>query len=146
MNKYKETIFALATPLGKSAIAVIRISGFNSFDIIKKLSTNMPTIPNKATLNTIILGKNNRIDQTITTYFKAPKSYTGEDMVEISIHGGIAVINKILSTLNNIKNARIADPGEFTRRAFENNKLDLTQVEAIADLVNSLYNNNLAHQ
>ncbi len=137
MNKNNDTIFALATPLGKSAIAVVRISGVNSFGVIKKLSTNMPLIPNKATLNNIFLEKNMSIDQTITTYFKSPKSYTGEDMVEISIHGGIAVIKKMLSTLGNMDNTRIAEPGEFTRRAFENNKLDLTQVEAIADIVNS---------
>ena len=137
MNKHKENIFALSTPAGKSAIAVVRISGTDSFNIVNKMSTNMPRIPNNAKLNTIKLSNNNKIDQTITTYFKAPKSYTGEDMVEISIHGGGAVIKKVLNALGNNNNTRIAEPGEFTRRAFENNKLDLTQVEAIADLVNS---------
>ena len=77
MNKHKENIFALATPSGKSAIAVIRISGTDSFNIVNKMSKNMPTTPNKATFNKIELNKNNKIDQTITTYFKSPKRYTG---------------------------------------------------------------------
>ena len=74
---------------------------------------------------------------SITTYFKSPKSYTGEDMVEISVHGGSAVINEIISLIGKNKKTRQALPGEFTRRAFENNKLDLTQVEAVSDLVNA---------
>ena len=97
----------------------------------------MPKIPNMATLNEIKTEKGLTIDQTITTFFKSPKSFTGEDMVEVSIHGSSAVIKKITRTFLKEKNVRIANPGEFTRRAFENNKLDLTQVEAIADIVNA---------
>ena len=96
----------------------------------------MPLKPNVATLNEIKIQKD-LVDQTITTFFKAPKSFTGEDMVEISFHGGNAVINSFLDSFKKFKNARLAEPGEFTRRSFENNKLDLTQVEAISDLVNS---------
>ena len=136
MNYFKETIFALSTSPGKAALGLIRISGSSSYDFIKKISTNMPKEPNIATFNEIITEEAKIIDQTITTFFKAPKSFTGEDMVEISIHGSNAVIKKILSILSKIK-ARLANPGEFTRRAFENNKLDLTQVEAIADIVNA---------
>ena len=137
MNRSKDTIFALATPTGKSALAVIRVSGTRAHSVVNIISSNMPKEHNVATLNNIITKQNEYIDQTITTIFTAPKSYTGEDMVELSIHGSNAVINKIIKTLNSFGGLRLADPGEFTRRAFENNKLDLTQVEAISDLINS---------
>ena len=137
MNNFKETIFALSTPQGKAAVGLIRISGPLSYDFIKKISTNMPTEPNIATFNEIITGDGQILDQTITTFYKAPKSFTGEDVVEISIHGSNAVIKKTLNILSKTKGVRLATPGEFTRRAFENNKLDLTQVEAIADIVNA---------
>ena len=137
MNHFKETIFALSTSPGKAAVGLIRISGSSSYDFIKKISSNMPTLPNIATFNEIRTEDGKIIDQTITTFFKAPKSFTGEDMVEISIHGSNAVIKKIFYMLSKIKGTRLANPGEFTRRAFENNKLDLTQVEAIADIVNA---------
>ena len=90
----------------------------------------------KATLNKLVGLKKEIIDETITTYFKGPNSYTGEDLIELSVHGGSAIIKKTLETLSSI-GLRAASPGEFTRRAFENNKLDLAQVEAIADLVNA---------
>ena len=137
MIKKKETIFALSTSAGKAAIAVIMVSGELSYSLVELLSSNMPTKANIATFNNLITRNNEVIDQTITTYFKKPKSFTGEDMVEISIHGSTAVIKKILMAFSDVKGARLSKPGEFTRRAFENNKLDLTQVEAIADLVNS---------
>ena len=137
MNKRKDTIFAVGTPTGKSAIAVIRISGQHSFDVINQISSKIPQKANLSTLNKIVTENNEHIDQTITTIFKSPKSYTGENMVELSVHGSSAVINKIVKMLNSFEGLRYAEPGEFTRRAFENNKLDLTQVEAISDLVNS---------
>jgi tRNA modification GTPase len=137
MVKKQDTIYALSTPPGKSAIAVVRISGSKAFDHIKKISSSMPTKPNTSTLNKLITHTGDVIDQTITTYYKAPKSFTGEDMVEISMHGGNAVINKFIEVFKKNKSTRLAEPGEFTRRSFENNKLDLTQVEAIADLVNA---------
>ena len=137
MNHFKETIYALSTPHGKAAVGLIRISGSLSYDFIKKISTNMPKKPNIATFNEIKTKDDQTIDQTITTFYKAPKSFTGEDMVEISVHGSNAVIKKILNILSKNKKGRLAKPGEFTRRAFENNKLDLTQVEAIADIVNA---------
>jgi len=132
----KDTIFALSTPKGKSAIAVFRISGIKSHKIIKKISSNKKKTINKAFLNYIFDNNNLPIDQTLTTYFKAPKSFTGEDMVEVSCHGSHAVIKKISKEL--IKSGlRIAEPGEFTRRALENDKLDLTKVEALGDLINA---------
>ena len=135
--KENKTIFALSTVTGKSALAVIRISGPESHSIVKRVSKNMPNTPNLATFNEIISNGGNVVDQSITTFFKSPKSFTGEDMVELTVHGSRAVIKKIYSIFLKEKRARIANPGEFTRRAFENNKLDLTQVEAIADIVNS---------
>ena len=137
MNNLDNTIFALSTPGGKSAIALIRISGKKSYSLVKSISKNMPKKPNIATFNEIVSKNNSTIDQTITTYFRSPKSFTGEDMVEISAHGGNAVVKKIFEILLNECGMRLASPGEFTRRAFENNKLDLTQVEAIADIVNA---------
>ncbi len=133
----KETIYALSSAQGKSAIAIIRLSGPLSFNTVKAISSNMPKKQNSQCLNNILDDDNSIIDQTLTTFFKAPKSYTGEDMVEITAHGGGAVIKKILNRLSNFKQVRIASPGEFTRRAYENGKLDLTQVEAIADIVNA---------
>jgi tRNA modification GTPase len=137
MNRNAETIYALSTARGKSALALIRISGFHAHRLIKKISSNMPKKPNIATLNEIRSETGLTIDQTITTFYKSPKSFTGEDMVEIASHGGNAVIKRIFEIFSKNKEMRLATPGEFTRRAFENNKLDLTQVEAIADLVDA---------
>jgi len=137
MNKKAETIFALSTARGKSAVALIRISGKDAYRLIKKISTNMPKNSNTASLNEIRSENGLIIDQTITTFYKSPKSFTGEDLVEIATHGSNAVIKKIFEVFSKNKEMRLATPGEFTRRAFENNKLDLTQVEALADLVDS---------
>ncbi len=135
MKPFKDTIFALSTQKGKSGIAVFRISGKNSHKIIKSISSKKNFKANFASLNNILDGKN-IIDQTLTTLFKSPKSYTGEDMVEISCHGSISVINKINKTLLK-KQIRIAEPGEFTKRALMNNKLSVLEAETINDLVNA---------
>jgi len=137
MFKNKDTIFALSTPTGKSAIAVFRISGKETKNILKSFTKKKIIEPNKATVTFIYDDKKNIVDKVLTIFFKGPKSYTGEDMAEISAHGSPSVIKKITELLNKKKNARIAEPGEFTKRSFEAGKLDLTQVEAVADLVNS---------
>ena len=132
----KDTIFALSTPGGKSAIAVFRVSGSLSHKLVRSISSNKKHQTNKAELNYILDEKKTPIDQTLTTYFSSPKSFTGENMVEISCHGGLATINKASKEL--LKTGmRMAEPGEFTRRALENNKLDLIKVEALADLINA---------
>ena len=136
MTKPK-TIFALSTPAGKSAIAVVRVSGKDAFSAINKISTSMPKKEKQSKINKIIDENGKTIDQTITTFFKKPKSYTGENMVEISLHGGASTTNKLIELLLKNKNLRMAERGEFTRRAFDNNKLDLIQVEAVSDLINS---------
>ena len=135
----KDTIYALSSGNGKSAVAVFRISGLNSLKIIKNLTKIKKINPRRPLLSKIYKNslKKTPIDNCVITFMKAPKSYTGEDCVEISSHGGNAVISSILESLGKSKLCRIGEPGEFTRRAFENNKLDLTQVEAISDLVNA---------
>ncbi|MDC3017325.1 tRNA uridine-5-carboxymethylaminomethyl(34) synthesis GTPase MnmE, partial [Pelagibacteraceae bacterium] len=135
MKPFKETIFALATQRGKSGIAVFRISGNSSHKLIKSISSKKKFKTNFATLNNLLDGKS-IIDQTLTTFFKSPKSYTGENMVEISCHGSISVINKITKTLLK-KQIRLAEPGEFTKRALMNDKLSVLEAETINDLVNA---------
>ncbi len=135
MSKYKDTIYALSTPTGKSAIAVIRISGDKSLDTLKKISLIKRIVPNKTKL-TLLKFQKQTIDQVLVVYFKKPSSFTGEEMVEINCHGSTAVITKISKTLE-ILGIRLADPGEFTRRSLMNDKLDLLQTEGLADLINS---------
>ena len=135
MKSSSDTIFALATKSGKSGIAVFRISGKNSHRIIKKISSQKKFDPNLVVLNNILDGKK-IVDQTLTTFFKSPKSYTGEDMVEISCHGSISVINKLTDIMLK-KKIRLAEPGEFTKRALMNEKLTLLEAESINDLVNA---------
>lgn len=137
-----ETICALSTPAGVGGIAVIRISGENSLEICNKLLFNRKGEavaesfkPNTAHFCCFGSGKD-FVDEVVATCFMAPHSYTGEDVVEISCHGSVYVQKKILETV--IANgARLADPGEFTMRAFLAGKLDLSQAEAVADLIDS---------
>ncbi len=135
MSKNKDTIYALSTPFGKSAIAVIRVSGKETIKIFKTITKVKKIIPNKTNL---LFLKNNKtlIDQALVVYFKSPNSFTGEDVLEISCHGGYAVIDKIYKTLEDL-NARLAEPGEFTRRALLNNKIDLVKTESISDVINA---------
>ena len=135
MSKYNDTIYALSTSTGKSAIDVIRISGNNSLKILKKIILINKIIPNKTNL-VILKYKKEVIDRVILTYFKAPKSFTGQDVFEINCHGSPAVVKKISNILSFL-GARLAEPGEFTKRALMNNKLNLVQTESLSDLINS---------
>ena len=135
MLKYNDTIYALSTSTGKSAIDVIRISGNNSLRILKKIILINKIIPNKTNL-VILKYKKEVIDRVILTYFKAPKSFTGQDVFEINCHGSPAVVKKISNILSFL-GARLAEPGEFTKRALMNNKLNLVQTESLSDLINS---------
>lgn len=134
-----KTIVAISTPIGKGGIGIIRMSGENSFAILKKIF--IPKNKDKFKGNQIKYGKivdeNGKIiDEVLVSYFVHPKSYTKEDMCEINSHGGYAVEKRILEEC--IKNgARLAEPGEFTKRAFLNGRIDLTQAEAVIDLINS---------
>jgi len=133
----KDTMVALATSDGYGAIAVIRISGPEAFSTLSNIFRPLKkvNIKNKITLG-YILEKEESIDQVLVTYFKAPKSYTGEDLVEVSCHGSPYIYRRILHLF--IKTGiRMAYPGEFTMRAFLNGKLDLSQAEAVSDLIAS---------
>jgi len=139
-NIKEDTIVALATPPGVGAISVIRLSGPLSFTAIDDIFAGGIRIE-QAKSHTIHYGKvvadNETIDDVLVFVFKAPNSYTGEDSVEISTHGSPLIVQKIISLLLTGKNVRAAEPGEFTKRAFLNNRIDLTQAEAVADLINS---------
>ncbi len=137
-----DTIVALATPYGMGAIAVIRLSGYNVFPIIEAIfkPKNKKKKIFEMKSHTSHLGylkdEDKIVDEVLLNLFKAPHSYTGEDIIEISCHGSTYIQNAIVEVL--IKNgARAAEPGEFTQRAFMNGKMDLSQTEAVADLIHS---------
>ncbi len=134
-----DTIAAIATPPGEAGIAVIRVSGKSAFSIADKIFTGKK-IPSRSPTHTILYGnitkpKNKEIiDTVLLSIYRAPKSYTGEDMIEISCHGGTLVADRILKLLL-ANDARLAAPGEFTKRAVLSGKMDITQAEAVLDLV-----------
>jgi tRNA modification GTPase len=139
-NNIEDTIVALATPPGVGAISVIRLSGPLSFAAVGDIFSGGIKIEN-AKSHTIHYGKivaaGDTIDDVLVSVFKAPNSYTGEDSIEISAHGSPLIVQKIVSALLKQNMIRAAEPGEFTKRAFLNNKIDLSQAEAVADLINS---------
>ena len=130
-----DTIAALATPPGTGGVAIIRISGHDALAIGTRLSGKTPA-PRRATLAALHDADGSLIDQGLLLYFPAPHSYTGEDTLEIHGHGGIAVSQTVLAAVLNA-GARLAEPGEYSRRAYQNGKIDLAQAEAIADLINA---------
>ena len=132
------TIFALSSGSGISGVAVIRISGLRTKEILKKIATGPFPEPRVASLKKIIeIQTKNLIDEGILIWFPGPKSYTGEDMAEIHIHGSRAVIQSILDNISKIEGCRLAEPGEFTKRAFQNEKINLLKAESIGDLIAS---------
>ncbi|MFY7898962.1 MAG: tRNA uridine-5-carboxymethylaminomethyl(34) synthesis GTPase MnmE [Chitinophagaceae bacterium] len=138
LSGWDDTIVALATPQGIGAIGVIRVSGSKAITIVNDLfSSKDLTKQASHTLHVGLLKNDTEIlDEVVIALFKNPKSYTGEDVIEISCHGSPFIQEKIITTLVS-KGCRIAKPGEFTQRAFLNGKLDLTQAEAVADLIAS---------
>ncbi len=134
-----DTITAVATPIGTGGVGVIRISGEKAFEIIEKIFTNPKFEPRKFNHGWII-DNDVKIDECLVLPFFAPNSYTGENVVEIQCHGGVNVVKNILNLV--LKNgARIAEKGEFTKRAFLNKRLDLSQAEAVADIIHSKTSN-----
>lgn len=135
-----KTIYALSTVLGKSGVAVIRISGPKVLDIlshITKIDANKVK-PRYVYFTDIIDTKNNEVlDKALVLYFKAPHSFTGEDILEIQCHGSKAVLNSVFKLISSIDDVRLAEPGEFSKRAFYNNKMDLTEAEGLADLIDA---------
>ncbi len=130
------TIFATATAPGKSGVAVIRISGAGAKDALTALGVSPLPAPRIATL-AALKDNENIIDKALVLYFETPHSFTGEDVVEIHCHGSRAVINQLLSVLSRLPDYRMAEAGEFTRRAFLNGKMDLTAAEGLADLIDA---------
>ena len=135
---WDDTIVALATPPGVSAIGVVRLSGKNAFAVIDQLfpSKNLTEQPSHSLHVGFIHDEEKILDEVVVSIFKNPRSYTGEDLVEISGHGSPYVLQQIIDACIK-RGARLAKPGEFTQRAFLNGKIDLTQAEAVADLIAS---------
>ena len=132
------TIYALSTGPGISGIAVIRVSGKNTAEVIKNLTGSKLPVPRVATLKKFNKnGGKELIDEGVIIWFPAPNSYTGENLAEFHVHGSRAVINAMHSAISKIKNCRLAEPGEFTKRAFQNGKINLLKAESIADLISS---------
>lgn len=132
------TIFALSSGPGIAGIAVIRVSGKNTADVIKRITGNKLPSPRVATLAKFNkIGTKELIDEGVIIWFPAPNSYTGEDLVEFHVHGSRAVVNAMHSSISKVKNCRLAEPGEFTKWAFQNGKINLLKAESIADLVSS---------
>ncbi|GFO80518.1 MAG: tRNA modification GTPase MnmE [Methyloceanibacter sp.] len=124
-----DTIVALASGAGVSAVAVVRVSGPVTSVVLRNLLESLP-VPREASLRRI-----GGIDRGLVLWFPGPASFTGEDMAELQVHGGRAVVRAVVDAVLAVEGTRLAEPGEFARRAFENGKLDLTEVEGLADLV-----------
>ena len=132
------TIYALASGSGISGVAVIRVSGDNVKRVIKLLTGKELPSPRVATLQKINnINTSELIDEGIIIWFPGPESYTGEDMAEFHVHGGKAVILAIQNQISKIENCRLAEPGEFTKLAFQNGKINLLKAESIADLISA---------
>ena len=132
------TIYALSSGPGVSGVAIIRVSGPEAANVIKSLTGKEIPKPRVATLRKINnINTSELIDEGIIIWFPAPESYTGEDMAEIHVHGGKAVILTVQKEISKIKNCRLAEPGEFTKLAFQNGKINLLKAESIADLISA---------
>jgi len=132
------TIYALSSGPGVSGVALIRISGEETSEVIKSLTSREIPVPRMATLRKINnINTSELIDEGIILWFPGPESYTGEDMAEIHIHGGKAVVLAVQNEIAKHKNCRLAEPGEFTKLAFQNGKINLLKAESIADLISA---------
>ncbi|WP_019000547.1 tRNA uridine-5-carboxymethylaminomethyl(34) synthesis GTPase MnmE [Succinimonas amylolytica] len=136
MNFNEDTIAAVATPVGHGGVGIIRISGNKAKAVAEKIARITPS-PRYAHYSDFVDENNNKIDEGLVIYFISPHSYTGEDIVEFQCHGGPVVLNRLMQEILKDSSIRQASPGEFTKRAFLNGKIDLTQAEAIQDLINA---------
>ena len=133
-----DTIYSLSTGAGSSGVAIIRLSGSASEEVLKILTRKQTPKPRLASLRRIHSPVNqDAIDEGIVIWFPGPNSYTGEDVVEFHVHGGPTITEEVLKSISTIGSCRIAEPGEFTRRAFQSGKMDLTSAEAVADLIDA---------
>ena len=136
MSNRSDTIFALSTIMGRSGVAVIRVSGENAMLAASYLNSSVTSLsPRLATIAKLYSDEGFMLDEAILIFFPEPRSFTGENVLEIHLHGSIAVINNVHQQL--AKHIRPADKGEFTKRAFLNGKIDLTKAEAISDLIHA---------
>ncbi len=132
------TIYALSSGPGISGVAVVRVSGKETAEVVKKLTGEELPSPRVATLKKFNkIDTNELIDEGVIIWFPGPNSYTGEDLAEFHVHGSRAVVSALHSSISKIKNCRLAEPGEFTKIAFQNGKINLLKAESIADLVSS---------
>ena len=132
------TIYALSSGSGISGLAVIRISGPETKKIIESLTNSPAPMPRLATLKKFSkIRSNELIDEGILLWFPGPQSYTGEDMAELHVHGSRAVVEAMHATISKIENCRLAEPGEFTKIAFQNGKINLLKAESISDLISA---------
>jgi tRNA modification GTPase len=129
-----DTIFALATAQGKAGVAVVRVSGPRAFAACERMAGGVPK-PRESSLRRLKGVDGSLLDEALILAFVAGHSFTGEDVVEFQLHGSIAVVRSVLATLGSFEGLRLADPGEFTRRALENDRLDVAQIEGLADLI-----------
>ncbi|MCF8466821.1 MAG: tRNA uridine-5-carboxymethylaminomethyl(34) synthesis GTPase MnmE [Sneathiella sp.] len=135
---FRETIFALASGRGRAGVAVVRLSGPGARTSLEKLTGKSAPNPRVATLRSLYRSIDKSIiDQSLVLFFPAPHSFTGEDVAELHLHGGPAVLTALFEELSGIEGLRPALPGEFTRRAFEHGKMDLTEAEGLGDLINA---------
>ena len=134
----EDTIVAISTSLGLGAISIVRLSGSESLNIVNKIfnGKDLTKVPSHTIHYGYIIDNDKKIDEVLVSVMKSPKTYTTEDIVEINTHGGIISTNKVLELC--LKNgARLAEPGEFTKRAFLNGRLDLTEAEAVQELISA---------
>ena len=129
-----DTIFAQATALGRAGVSVVRLSGPDAHKIVETCAGSLPDV-RRVGLRNFRDERGDLIDQALVLRFDGPHSFTGEDVVELHLHGSIAIMQAVLRRLSAFPDMRLAEPGEFTRRALENDRLDLTQVEGLADLI-----------
>lgn len=132
-----DTIIALASGAGRAGVAVIRISGSSALRLLSDLTGRPVPEPHRAALRTLRSSNGETLDEALVLAMLGPKSFTGEDVAELHVHGGPAIISAVLAEAISTGLCRLAEPGEFTRRAFENQRLDLTQAEAVADLIDA---------
>jgi tRNA modification GTPase len=132
-----ETILALASGAGRSAIAVLRLSGPGTAELLRRVAGSVPE-PRFAALRRLVdPATGSLLDRGLVLWFPGPRSFTGEDMAELHVHGGRAVVENMVNALLSLEGLRLAEPGEFARRAFDNGKIDLSELEGLADLVNA---------
>lgn len=138
MFNNQDTIFALASGFVKAGVSVIRISGNRSEEVLRLLTGKVHSVSHKAFIGRIKgIDDNQDIDEALCIFFRSPGSYTGEDVLELQVHGSRAVVKRILSELSKIDGLRPADRGEFTKRAVLNGKMDITSAEGVNDLINA---------